>query len=69
MADQENQRWVWTLNAPASVETWCHACEGRGATLVPRMGMAGGEPVGTAQMQECTHCKATGKLKGLVPPV
>ncbi len=61
--------WVWTTNVPRGTSTWCHACEGKGAALVPRMGMADGEAIPTAQMQECADCSGTGRLAGFQPPV
>jgi hypothetical protein len=33
------------------------------------MGMADGEAIPTAQMQECAACTGTGRLAGFQPPV
>ncbi|MGI5125841.1 hypothetical protein ACQEVB_03400 [Pseudonocardia sp. CA-107938] len=61
--------WQWSTNVPRGTSTWCHACEGKGAVLMPRMGMADGEAIPTAQMQECRVCDGSGRLAGFQAPV
>ncbi|SHL13919.1 hypothetical protein SAMN05443637_11913 [Pseudonocardia thermophila] len=60
--------WQWSVNVPLTRSTWCHHCDGKGATLMPRMGVADGEPIPTAQMQECRTCGGTGRLPGVQVP-